>query len=206
MNFKAALNRARWGGVLLAVLLPPHGFAQSTVPAHWPAEAIVRFEATSTLHDFGGTVSAQPFVLKVSSNQWSAEADVLAGLMNTANAKRDRNMHEMFNTNDYPRLHGTIAPAAIPVSGTTTNVILNLKIRDQQHDLPVAISDWSETDSNLTFHAEWDVSLKQFKLKPPSVLGVVRVGDVVHLSAEVTASKTAALTNSSPAPIVPADK
>jgi hypothetical protein len=205
MNIKTALKQGRARGVLLAVLLPYVGLAEPSGPSHWPAEAIIHFDATSTLHDFGGIVHAQPFVLQVSSNHWSAEGDVLAGLMNTASAKRDQNMHEMFKTNDYPRIHGKVEQAAVPASGTT-NATLSLKIRDQLHDLPVVVSAWSETDSNVTFRAEWDVSLKQFQLKPPSVLGVIRVGDVVHLSADVTARKTAALTNSAPAPIVSPDK
>jgi len=192
-------------GQVLALLLATTTFAQTSVPARWPAEAVIRFKATSTLHDFGGAVPAQPFTVTVSSNHWAAEADVLSGLMNTASAKRDQSMHEMFKTNDYPRFHGKVAPAAIAALGKT-NVTLSLKIRDQQHDLPVVVSAWSETDSNLTFHAEWAVSLKQFKLKPPSVLGVLKVGDTVQLSADVTARKTPALTNSIPATIVPADK
>lgn len=179
--------------------------AQPSGPARWPAEAIIRFDATSTLHDFGGEVPAQPFLLTVTANHWSAESDVLSGLMDTANPKRDVKMHEMFDTNDFPHIHGKVTLATIPVSGST-NATLSLKIRDQQHELPVIVSAWSETESNLTFHAEWDVSLKQFKLKPPSVLGVIRVGDAVHLSADITANKTAALTNSTPAPIVSPDK
>jgi polyisoprenoid-binding protein YceI len=205
MTMKTVCNRARWSGLAVAGWLAQTALAQPTLPAHWPAEAIIRFNATSTLHDFGGTVPAQPFGLMIHSNQWSAEADVLAGLMDTASAKRDKSMHEMFNTNDYPRLHGKVTAATIPAAGST-NATLSLKIRDQQHDVPVVISNWSETPSNLTFRAEWDVSLKQFKLKPPSVLGVIRVGDTVHLSAEVTADKTRTLTNATPAPIVPAGK
>lgn len=206
MNMMVTPTRWRWSGPFgLALLLAPAVLAQPVALVRWPAEAIIRFDATSTLHDFGGTVPAQTFVLTVSSNHWSAEADVLSGLMNTASAKRDRNMYEMFQTNDYPRIHGKVSSAAVPQAGTT-NATLNLKIRDQQHDLPVTLSAWNETDSNLTFRAEWDVSLKQFKLKPPSGLGVVRVGDTVHLSAEVVADKTRALTNPTPVPIVPPEK
>jgi len=181
------------------------GTAFPQAPVRWPAEAIIRFDGTSTLHDFGGQLPAQPFALSIVTNHWSAEADVLSGLMNTASAKRDRNMHEMFNTNDYPRIHGRVTAAPVPAQ-EKTNVTLTLKIRNQQHDLPVVVSNWSESESNLTFHAEWELSLKQFRLKPPSVLGVIRVGDTVRLTADVNASKTAALTNAAAARNVPADK
>src|SRR5688572_31448074 len=76
------------------------GFATFALEAanavqHLPAKAVIRFAATSTLHDFGGQLSAQPFTLIISNGTWSASADVLAGQMATENAKRDRNMHQM---------------------------------------------------------------------------------------------------------------
>lgn len=180
----------------------------SAQPAHavqWPAEAIIRFAATSTLHDFGGEVPAQPFVLTVASNSWSAEASVLSGTMGTGNGSRDKKMHEMFNTNDYPRIHGKVAAAPIPISAPT-NATLRLTIRDQLQDVPVEISRWSETISNVTFHATWKLSLKQFKLKPPSVIGLVRVGDTVQLQADVTARKIQVLTNPPAVRTVPTNK
>jgi hypothetical protein len=184
-------------GLLGLVAMAQACLAQSTQappPEQWPAEAVIRFAATSTLHDFGGEVTAQPFLLTMVSNRWMVEADVLSGSMATANDARDRRMHEMFNTNDYPRIHGKAVFASGPANDPT-NAVLSLKIRDQQHDLPVRISNWVQTETNLHFHAEWRLSLKQFKLKPPSVVGVIRVGDTVTLNAEVTATKTAGSTN-----------
>jgi len=183
-------------------LLVQTDWAQSSVPERWPAEAVVRFAGTSTLHDFGGELAAQPFFLTIVSNRWVAEADVLSGSMATANDGRDKRMHEMFNTNDYPRIHGKATFSSL----TPTNAMLSLKIRDQQHDLPVRISNWGQTETNLHFHAEWQVSLKQFKLKPPSVVGIIRVGDTVKLDADVLVNKTAALTNASAGPNVPPGK
>jgi hypothetical protein len=167
---------------------------QSRLPEQWPAEAVIRFSATSTLHDFGGEITAQSFLLTMVSNRWLAETDVLSGSMATAHEARDRKMHEMFNTNDHPRIHGKATFALAPAEGPT-NAVLSLKIRDQQHDLPVRISNWVQTETNIHFHAAWQVSLKQFKLKPPSVIGVIRVGDRVTVNAEVTATKTPGLTN-----------
>jgi len=147
----------------------------------------------------------QPFVLNLGSNSWSAEAEVLAALMNTASAGRDKNMYKMLNTNDHPRIHGTVTLAPLASKGAT-NATLRLKIRNQEHDLPVQISSWLDTTDRLSFHAEWDLSLKQFQLKPPSVIGIIRVGDNVHLNADVTARKTPALTNSAANSTVAPDK
>ena len=189
----ASLSQIQFG-VLGLMAVAQACQAESSLPEQWPAEAVIRFSATSTLHDFGGEVAAQPFLLTLVSNRWVAEADVLSGTMATDNDKRDAKMHDMFNTNDYPHLHGKVIFGFSP-SNAPTNAVLRLKIRDQEHDLQVRISDWVQTKTNLHFQAEWRVSLKQFKLKPPSVVGVIRVGDTVTLNAEVTASRTAGLTN-----------
>jgi hypothetical protein len=97
----------------------------------YPATAVIRFNGTSTLHDFGGELGTQPFVLIVSNGTWSASAAVLSGQMATASEGRDRNMHRMLATNEYPEIRGTVANAPIPNGkAPATNVILQLKIRD----------------------------------------------------------------------------
>jgi len=197
MKCRLAANPGSWI-VLSFVMLscgPTQG-AETTMPPveRWPAEAIVRFAASSTLHDFGGQLPAQPFVLTISNHTWSAETDVLAGEMATASEGRDRNMHKMMNTKDHPQIHGKVTWATIPTAAGT-NITLNLKIRNQQFDLPVRVTEWKETAEDIRFHAAWELSLKQYRLKPPSVLGVIRVADRVQLEADVTASKTKPLTN-----------
>ena len=153
------------------------------------ATASIKFAGTSTLHDFGGSLPSQPFTLVLSNGTWSADANVLSGLMNTAHEKRDRKMHEMFATNSFPKMHGTVTAAPIP-GAAATNATLRLIIRDKTNDLAVRITGWTENASAIKFHATWELSLKDYALKPPSVLGVIKVGDRIQLEADVTASKT----------------
>ena len=94
----------------------------------------------------------------------------------------------MLGTNDYPRIHGAVAAAPIAGSGGT-NVTLNLKIRERAQDLPVRIMNWTESFEEIRFRAAWELSLKQYGLKPPSVAGIIRVGDTVKLEADVVATK-----------------
>jgi hypothetical protein len=164
------------------------------------ALARIGFQATSTLHDFEGTVMSQPFVLVLSSKSWSAEATVLGSEMTTAHEKRDVNMRKMLESNQHPRLYGVVSNAVIPTAAAT-NASLTLRIRDRSIDLPVTISGWSETPEEVRFQATWKLSLKQYKLKPPSVLGVVRVGDEVRLVAQVTARKPVPTTDPSGAKV-----
>jgi hypothetical protein len=155
-----------------------------------PAQAVVHFSGTSTLHDFGGQLPAQPFSLILSNDTWFATAEVLAGRMATASEKRDRKMHLMLGTNAFPTIQGWVVAAPMP-GAAGTNAMLNLRIRDQTNSLPVRVTAWTETSRVITFHADWELSLEDFGLKPPSVIGVIRVGDRVKLQADVTATKPA---------------
>lgn len=155
-----------------------------------PATAVIRFAGTSTLHDFGGELPSQPFALVLSNGTWSASADVLSGRMATASEGRDRNMHRMLATNDFPQIHGEVALAPVPAGNNpVTNAVLLLTIRNQTNAVPVSIRDWKESRQDIRFHASWNVSLKQYGLKAPSVAGIVRVGDRVRLEADVVATK-----------------
>ena len=161
------------------------------------ATAQITFQGTSTLHDFEGKVSTQPFVLTLNSNTWSAKAAVVSSQMSTAHEGRDTKMWDMLAAKVYRQISGEVRPSPIP-SAAGTNVTLNLRIRDRQHDLPVRVTGWTETAEAIQFHAAWDLSLKQYGLKPPSVIGVIRVGDRVHLEAQVTARKVPAATAAAP--------
>lgn len=177
-----------WLAALPLVWAASHGQSAEKVQL-WPASAEVRFAATSTLHDFGEQLAAQPFSLLISNGTWSADAGVLAARMATASEGRDRNMHQMLGTNEHPLIRGVVMAAPVP-GAAGTNTTLRLKIRDRSQDLPVRISGWKETAREIQFHAAWELSLKQFGLKPPSVMGVIRVGDRIKLEAEVTATKS----------------
>lgn len=185
-----------------ALLSPGLAADSSAHQSHpYPAMATLRFDGTSTLHDFGGGLASQPFTLTLSNGTWSAAADVWAGAMNTSHEKRDRKMHEMFATNAFPKLRGwvTNAPIPAPGSGTESTAKLALQIRDRTNTVPVKISHWVEDPGSIRFEAVWTVSLRQFVLQPPSVLGVIRVGDLVQVRAEVVATKPHATGQTSPA-------
>jgi len=200
----SAWMRPLTSGLALAWVLAAavHGGAEESArQLQLPAEAVIRFAGTSTLHGFGGELPAQPFLLILSNGTWTASAEVQTGQMLTDNAKRDRRMHEMMRTNDFPRMRGAVLAAPIP--GTAgTNVTLTLQIRGATNDLTGRISNWQETAESIQFHAKWELSLKQYGIKPPSVAGIMRVGDIVRLEADVKATKTQS-TSSPPAVISP---
>jgi polyisoprenoid-binding protein YceI len=98
-------------------------------------------------------------------------------------------MWAMLNTNTYPILAGEVKQAPLP--NQPGRGILQLEIVGQRHELPFTIQHWATTENTIRFEGSFDVSLKQYGLKPPAVLGMIRVGDRVHVSAVVTATNYA---------------
>lgn len=159
-------------------------------------EAQIVFQGRSTLHDFSGKVSSQPFVINALRDEngritkWSSQADVSASTMDTTNKDRDKNMHKMLDAANYTFISGTVSNAPAPVLGSSNSIItLTLKIRDKCKTIPVEITDWHESAKELAFSASWTVSLKDYGLKPPSVLGIIKVNDTVALAAKIQARK-----------------
>ena len=68
----------------------------------WSGTSDVKFKATSTLHDFEGTVNTVPLKVTVKGEKGnrtvSATSDVEVKRMTTDEKDRDENMWKMFNT------------------------------------------------------------------------------------------------------------
>jgi polyisoprenoid-binding protein YceI len=68
-------------------------------------------------------------------------------------------------------------------------VVMHLRIRDQERPVKLQLKEWRASADSLSFNASGKVSLKAFGLEPPSVLGIIRVGDEVTLNVRVQARK-----------------
>jgi len=150
-----------------------------------PVPAVrIQFHGRSTLHDFHGTASAPTVMFQLRDGTWSAAAKVQVSGMDTANAKRDGKMRQMFEAAAFPTIRGVVTNAPVPVTGTT-NITMELQIRDVTRPVTVTISDWQARPGGYQFHGTGTVSLKEFGLKPPSVMGMIRVADAVTLETDV---------------------
>lgn len=154
------------------------------------------FSGTSTLHDFEGSAAATSVLA-----QW-LEAPQAAGRMltidavfavkdlTTQHAKRDRNMYAMFDQTHHPFIRGHLEGLPLPLTTAGTpppdRASVDLVIQDRTNQVPVSIRNWKEHDGSLAFDVVFPVSLTRSGLKPPSVLGLIRVGDEVNVSAHVT--------------------
>jgi polyisoprenoid-binding protein YceI len=161
----------------------------------------VLFEGDSTLHGFTGDITNVPLTVICETNN-SGEAllntriEIAPQQLTTHHAKRDANMYKMFQSDRFPKLiavvtNASLAAASLSPASTNSGTLpvqltfcgITREIRAMtMHPLRVA-EGWE-------FEVETDISLKDFKLKPPSaLLGAISVRDSVKVKAHVKLQK-----------------
>ncbi len=166
----------------------------------WAGNCNITFSGSSTLHNFKGSVKAEPFTVTISDLTDKAKANasgkvvVKATKMDTGNKKRDTNMNTSMATKTYPNIVVDIAKlkasATKPVtSGAVlrpTVVPFTLSLKGKTHQKVGKVTDWSYSNGNISLTVTFPVSLKASGIKVPSVLGVVKVADEIQVSAKVS--------------------
>ncbi|MCB1207573.1 MAG: YceI family protein [Verrucomicrobiae bacterium] len=184
---------------LLPALVLLSGFLQAG-EAEWTGTCKVHFSGESTLHDFEGTVATEPFTVSVSDMTEPSRATatsrvvVKAASMNTDNEKRDVEMHKCMDVTTHPEIvvevdHLAVAdtkPAADGPVPRPTVVPFKMTLMGKTHELTGRVSDWSYSDEGVSFTVSFPVSLKAAGIKPPSVLGVVKVKDEILVKASLS--------------------
>ncbi|MBI5904247.1 MAG: YceI family protein [Deltaproteobacteria bacterium] len=153
----------------------------------------VRFLATSTLHDFSGTARSRTFAAPLSKDAAGRRTlpavEVLFPVseMRTGNESRDTKMREMFQADRHPVIRAVARNIDAEAfrerlrkdAGGTMPIEATLAIRGVERKIPATAGNWREEGDRISFDVEFPLSLKEFDLKPPSVLGLIRVGDRV---------------------------
>ncbi|MGA6993112.1 MAG: YceI family protein [Candidatus Deferrimicrobiaceae bacterium] len=160
-------------------------------------ECDIRFLGTSTLHDFTGTARCQPFSVDPArkgdggKSIAMAEVSVPVDEMNTGNKDRDMQMREMFRSERFPMIRGYIRNIGVDAfrrrmakEGKVT-FDLDLRIRDVEKTVTVTATDIREEGEQVRFDFTFPVSLRDFGLKAPSFLFIVRVGDRIVVTGNV---------------------
>ena len=179
---------AAWllAGWLMAVQMAP---AEAEI---WQGKADIEFRATSTLHDFSGTVRAQPFAFLATLDGTSATlggtAAVAVAQMDTRHAKRDENLRKMFEAARFPFVVGVVEPTRIDPA-TQPQVPLQLTIRNRTQTVPATLAGWRMENGILRFELTMDLSLQECGLSPPVLLGFIKVGDAVSVRVRVELEK-----------------
>jgi hypothetical protein len=160
----------------------------------------VAFLITSTLHDISGSARCLPFAAVLARDAAgrqvipSVEVDVPVAGMDTRNRSRDGQMREMFRSERFPRIHAAAHDVDVERLRAETgkgsegiaSIDLLLRIRDRERKVRAKASNLKEDGEQVTFDIEFPVSLGEFDLKAPSVLGIIRVGDKVSVKANFT--------------------
>ena len=159
----------------------------------------ILFFGQSTLHGFDGQVACQPFTLSSGGQtgkygvMLQPVVKVLVEEMNTDNSGRDKKMHAMFEQDQYPQVQGLFAdldpevilPQLHAVDETPGQLEFDLQIREISQRVQAATRDLVVTPEQVSFTMEFALSLASFHLKPPRVLGFIKVDDQVQVEASV---------------------
>lgn len=152
--------------------------------------------ATSTLHDF--EARARCALLEIEHLEkhdalvhYRARAEVAVVELDTGIAARNRRMREMFEAERYPKITAVFAEVQPGmVRGSAGVLSFDITIHGVTRRIVATTSDWSEVPSHQSAHfrASFDLSLSDFGLEAPVVMGLVRVGDRVRVVVDVELS------------------
>jgi hypothetical protein len=150
----------------------------------------VQFFGTSTLHDFEGTAPCALFAVEApdANGRYGARAEVAIRQMRTGNSSRDKKMREMFEARKFPRIVATFAsvdPAEVRAQRAGA-LPFRIAVHGVERAVTPTISDFSEVpDKSAHFEASFELTLGDFGLEGPVVMGFIRVGDKVKVVVDV---------------------
>lgn len=181
-------------GLLASLALTPLVFADET----WLGSADVKFKGYSTLHNFEGKVKDVPLKVTVAGEKGNrivnATSNVPVKEMSTANNDRDRSMWDMFNETQFKVIKVEVSNAqekALKPRGKPGSMPITLSIARKRGSVIGAVTNVSETPTDVSFDLSFPVSLKAFGLEPPKAVGgLVSVRDTVDATARITLKKS----------------
>ncbi len=159
----------------------------------YQGEGNIRYDVDVTLHDFYGTAIPEPFTATISGADGNQRFDMIIRVtidkMDSRNTKRDKDMREMFNAPKHPVITGTFSGIDWDevVKGSANGPVelpFTLTISGREQPKVASVTNLhTDTDGSISFDLSFDVSLKAHGLKRPSMMGMIRVGDRVQVTA-----------------------
>lgn len=162
-----------------------------TLATDYHGNCTVAFEGSSTLHDFNGKGRCEPFTASEIAGVINVpELTVAVADMDTDNSSRDNKMRKMFEAEKYPLITGMSGPVSLSTIrkvseeniDSTQPLLFQLKIRDIEKPVTAILQNIVETEGKLTADLAFTLSLADYKLKAPTVLGIIRVGDTIKVT------------------------
>lgn len=141
--------------------------------------ATIRFAGNSTLHGFSGTATPEP--MRVDSGRMMVSIPV--STMNTGNGARDRRMAKMLDMEHYPTITGSTDKLRFEQAGAGSQLPVAITIRDVTRTV-TAICQRIESENDVVLVSmDLQISLREFELEAPTVMGLIRVDDQVSVTA-----------------------
>jgi polyisoprenoid-binding protein YceI len=183
--------------VLYSFSVSPSAWGQSS---EWKGSCQVSFSGKSTLHDFDGTVEAEPFTVLISNFDTPTKARasstvlVKAAKMDTGNKKRDVEMRKSLDVDNYPEIRVSVKDLAPEATNPRldgevpqpTVIPFVLSLKGKTHRMTARVTGWAYAKDNISCTVTFPVSLAAAGIKPPSVLGLVKVKDEVLVTAKLS--------------------
>jgi len=174
-------------GIIVLVLVCSRAWAGESLWVLDSKSSEAAFAFSSTLHDVKGSVGEYEGYLDFEQTLRSAAGQGIFSVssMTTGNAMRDRKMKNMFESERFPKITYRFDTASLPESGQgQTELRGRLMIRDVTRVLPISVDVIRENHA-ISFTGETDIRLNDFNLKAPSVLGLIKVDDRVHVKFKI---------------------
>lgn len=126
-----------------------------------------------------------------SPGRWNALIEIPIKSLEDGNKPRDAQLHAMFESREWPVLTAALRDVDPAEMQKSSRVAVELTIRDQKRKVEAKLDKWSAEGGRTQFEADVAVSLKDFALEAPSVLGLSRVNDDVKIHARVVVGTVA---------------
>lgn len=149
--------------------------------AGWQGQATAAYAVKATMDSFVGQAASEPIVVADGAPEVAVTFEIAK--METGKKKRDVEMQHMFHMERHPVIVGTARAEDLLKIGETGEIPVTLAISGQTREVPARISKVTREEGKLTFTADLEISLKSFGLKPPSILKIINVSDLVKVTA-----------------------
>lgn len=149
--------------------------------AGWQGSATATYDVKATMDSFTGNAASEPIAIADGATEFPVT--FLISKMETGKKKRDVEMQHMFGAEKYPEITGKASAESLLRLQADGELPVSLTIAGVTKELPAKISKVSRSEGSLSFAVSMEISLKSFGLKPPSIMKIINVGDIVNVTA-----------------------
>lgn len=151
----------------------------------------ISFDAQATMHDFQGKVKSEAFPVTSTGAgdeqllTWKTE--VSPKLIKTGEGGRDEEVQKTLKFAQFALMSGSAGPVSVAsLKKADAELPFELSIAGITQSKKAVITAWKQDEKSISFNASFDVSMKDFGLKPKSMMGLIRVHDVVRVTCHFT--------------------